>query len=193
MFDSKEIARRALLRAEEISVEKKRMSRRWKSAGALLGTCAVAAAIMIAVFPGINQSSYINLLDEPLPLAALLLPDENAKPLTGTVFNNDFNFKIPGFDSYTVPAGVCEIKMVLFNPEENQCSFTFEIILQETEESLFMSGLIAPDMFIEDLVLSRPLEQGQYDAVLKIRAYDPLTQAPQGDSSVYFTLTAASN
>ena len=190
MFDSKEIARRALLRAEEIKIEKKRISRRWKGAGALLGTCAVAAAVMITIFPGNNQSSYINLIDEPLPLAALLLPDENAKPFMGIESDNSFNYIVTEYDNISVPAGVCEIKMVLLNPEENSCWFTFEIILQETGESLFMSGLIAPDMFIEDLTLSRPLEQGQYDAVLKIQAYDLLNLTEISGSSVYFTIFA---
>ena len=189
MFDSKEIARLALLRAEEIKTEKKRNRNRWGSAGILCGIGA-AAAVMLTLFPLNSRSDYSLLIDDPLPLAAPQIPDVISMPFTEVEPWDNPGFIIPHYDSVTIAAGSPEVNMLLSNPAENFCLLTFEIILQETEETLYNSGMIAPDMYIEDLALSRPLEEGVYNAVLKIQACDLENLTILSESNVYFTLIA---
>lgn len=88
------------------------------------------------------------------------LPDQSGGESTG--------IQIPGYPSITLPADTQEVPVALLNPEGNPCYFRFELVLKDTGESLYQSGLVAPGQAIYQIQLSRPLSAGEYDAVIQI-------------------------
>ena len=80
------------------------------------------------------------------------------------------NLSAPGYDKVTFPAGERHVQNVLPNPEVNPCYFRFSLILPDTNETLYRSGLVPPGTAITDVTLSRPLEKGTYRLEIVIEA-----------------------
>ncbi|MCC8120697.1 MAG: hypothetical protein LIO42_01630 [Oscillospiraceae bacterium] len=76
--------------------------------------------------------------------------------------------QIPGYPSITIPAGEETVSVALLNPEGNPCYFTFTLVLKDTQEVLYTSGMVAPGQAITSITMSRALEAGEYDAVIQI-------------------------
>ena len=164
MFDSKEITRRALLRAEEQRTKRKRFLDR---AAMMMSTCAVAAVavfVFMTYSPGPYQPNLVSIDDGAVPLAQI--------PVVETVDNiNGPSFMFPGYDTVTVPAGTTEAYMFLTNPAVNSCWLSFEVILADTGETLYESSMVPPSASIEKITLARELPQGQYEAALRIKVF----------------------
>ena len=191
MFDSKEIAKKALIRVEEIKEKKKRGRRRLEVTIAVAGVCTAAAAIY-AVAPTIGPlNPNIVIEDGALPLGSFPLSDNDAIPYKDAARAAEPpGITIAGYDSVTVRAGETCAEMILLNPESNACRFSFEIVLADAEETLYKSGLVAPGMCVENIKLSRPLEKGEYKACLIIRAYEAENFDMVSDARVEFDLIA---
>lgn len=80
----------------------------------------------------------------------------------------EVGIKIPGYPSITIPADTETVTVALLNPEGNPCYFTFELVLNDTEETLYQSKLVPPGDAITEITMSRPLPAGEYDATIKI-------------------------
>lgn len=76
--------------------------------------------------------------------------------------------RIPGYPSITIPADTTDIEMNLENPAGNPCYFTFELVLKDTNETLYTSKMVEPGKAITNVTLSHGLEAGEYPAVIKI-------------------------
>lgn len=76
--------------------------------------------------------------------------------------------RIPGYPTITIPADTQTVSVNLMNPEGNPCYFTFELVLTDTEESLYTSAMVEPGKAITQINLPRGLPAGEYPAVLKI-------------------------
>ena len=76
--------------------------------------------------------------------------------------------KIPGYPSITLPKDQRTVNVALLNPEGNPCYFTFEIVLKDTDESLYKSKLVPPGKAITEITMSRALSAGEYNATIKI-------------------------
>ncbi len=76
--------------------------------------------------------------------------------------------RIPGYPAITIDAGETEVTMNLMNPEGNPCYFTFELVLTESNETIYTSKMVEPGKAITNVTLSRPLEKGEHPAVIKI-------------------------
>ena len=192
MLDSKEIAKRALFRADEIQVERKRKRRQLQHAGMISGVCVVVLVIAISAFPmtGLQPGRYVSVESGPIPLSALLLPDGDAKPFTGIEKENILSVVIPAYDTVTVEVDALNAEMMLLNPEGNQCYFSFEIVLQSAGETLYKSGLVAPACYIEKVTLDRELEKGEHEAILIIRTYAADSFTLLSSTEEYFILSA---
>ena len=76
MFNSKEIARKALLRACEITSQKKRKKKRRKIVASIIGMCAViCAVIIINMRPYMDD--YFDFGDNEIPLGVFEFPPDN--------------------------------------------------------------------------------------------------------------------
>lgn len=99
--------------------------------------------------------------------------DSNASETASNDGNNEKadkpeGIRIPGYPSITVPADTTDIEMNLENPAGNPCYFTFELVLKDTNETLYTSKMVEPGKAITNLTLSHGLEKGEYPAVIKI-------------------------
>lgn len=98
--------------------------------------------------------------------------DPSAQDWTGEELENkggeSVGIKIPGYPSITLPADTENVTAALLNPEGNPCYFTFELVLTETGEVLYTSGMVAPGKVLTDITLSRALPAGEYNATIKI-------------------------
>ena len=164
MFDSKEIAKRALLRAEEQKARRKRFRDR---AVVMMSTCAVAVVavfVFMSYSPGPYQPEIVSIGDETVPLAQLPVIDVEDSI-------NGPSFMVPGYDTVTIPADTVEAYMFLANPAENSCWLSFEVALADTGEVLYESDMVPPSASIEKIALTRELPRGQYTAALKIKIF----------------------
>ena len=134
---------------------------------------------LLAVAVGIGAYSLISkkpaeVSERGTPLGGMsLILDENMKEYEGRDPEDrggaSKGTKIPGYGTVRLPSGKSDVKMVLLNPEGNECYFTFELVIND--ETYFMSNLIEPSKCIEDLNLTKPLKKGTYTAILKISTY----------------------
>lgn len=98
--------------------------------------------------------------------------------------------KIPGYPSITIPANQTDVTVALLNPEGNPCYFVFELVLKDTDETLYTSKLVPPGQAITDITLSKPLEAGEHNAVIKISTYSLEEQSPMNGANVETVLIA---
>ena len=81
------------------------------------------------------------------------------------------NYAAPGYSEITFPAGKRDVQIILPNPQGNPCYFRYTLILRDTGEELYRSGLIEPGKAVTDIRLFRPLEAGDYVLELRIEAF----------------------
>ncbi len=128
--------------------------------------------------------------DSTLPASGIsLVIDENAVPFAGSAPSDitpeaDKGIKIPGYESMYMIAETRELPVMLLNPAGNPCYFTFELMHQETGESLFTSGLVQPAKCLESVRLNRTLDKGEHDITLKIRTYALGSMAAMNNADV---------
>ena len=79
------------------------------------------------------------------------------------------DIKIPGYDTITIPANTKDVKITLPNPEGNKCYFKFELIVNN--ESIYTSKLVQPGQAIAQLELTKKLDRGEYDLIIKVSPY----------------------
>ena len=79
------------------------------------------------------------------------------------------DIKIPGYDTITIPANTKDVKIILPNPEGNECYFKFELIVDN--ESIYTSKLVEPGRAITQLELTKTLDRGEYDLIIKVSPY----------------------
>lgn len=98
--------------------------------------------------------------------------DPDAAEYTGTKPKDEDGksegIKIPGYPSIGLPADTKDVEVALLNPEGNPCYFKFEVVLADTQETLYTSKLVPPGKAITRITLSRALPAGEYKAVIKI-------------------------
>lgn len=78
------------------------------------------------------------------------------------------SIKIPGYPSITIAANTPNVTMALLNPEGNPCYFKFEIVLKDTDETIYESQFVPPGKTITDVTLTRGLSEGEHPATIKI-------------------------
>jgi len=153
-----------------------------------------AAACVLFMFIGTGAYNLLNDPEAPLeipngqaPLAeSPVQMDANAKPYDKVLQG----IRFPSIDNVTVPSNTTNGNMFLPNPADNQCYLTFEIVLKDTSESIYSSGLVKPGMCITEIVLSKGLPKGKHDAIMKICAYAMGDFAAMSRAIVEFCLTA---
>jgi len=153
------------------------MKRKKKAEGITLSTKALVILLIVilllvagGIVLGLNWHRWFG------PEQAAFAPelDPNARQWTGEQLPDKtegeavVGIKIPGYPSITLPADTEHVTVALLNPEGNPCYFTFELALNDPEEVLYTSGMVAPGQVISDITLSRSLPAGEYDATIRI-------------------------
>ncbi len=87
------------------------------------------------------------------------------------------NFAAPGYTEITLPAERRDVQIILPNPKGNPCFFRYTLVLKDTGEVLYQTGLIEPGKAVTEIRLSRPLETGDYVLELQIEATSIIDQS----------------
>lgn len=91
--------------------------------------------------------------------------------------NKSKGIAVPGWGSLRIPKNEKEVTVDFYNPEANegQYSMTFELRLPDESEQgyevLYKSGLINPGLHIQNITLSRELDEGVYNATIHVQPY----------------------
>ena len=112
--------------------------------------------------------------------------DSNAVKWTQEKNSDPESIKIPGYSTITIPADTKDVKITLGNPEGNQCYFKFELLVDG--ESLYTSDFVQAGYAIENIELSKAIEKGSYDAVIKITPYSLDKQSQYAGANVRATM-----
>ena len=99
-------------------------------------------------------------------------PPDNPQPeQTEPVEKLTDSIDIPGFGNLYFKAGQTEQNLTVPNPPQNFCWFKVSLMLEDGTV-LWTSDLIAPGEKSEKVVLSEPLEKGEYkNAMLKYQCF----------------------
>lgn len=79
--------------------------------------------------------------------------------------------------------GKSEGNLRIANPPYNKYGISVDIKLDSDGKTIFKSGKISPNHYIENAKLSKKLEAGEYDATATINAYDEKTGEFKGTSA----------
>lgn len=119
--------------------------------------------------------------------------DPNAKDYeseNGSIGNGSSDsIAIPGYADVVWKANTKNVQMVLLNPQGNPCYFRFTLILKESGEVLYTSGLVPPGQAVTDLRLSRALEKGNYNLLISIETFSLNDRSAMNGANVETGLT----
>lgn len=79
---------------------------------------------------------------------------------------------LPGLSVLKAKENENHVKVVLFNPDGNECYFKYIIKLKKTGEILYSSGLIPPGKAVTEFNINRTLESGKYPIKVIIETRD---------------------
>ena len=120
--------------------------------------------------------------------------DENADAYTGEKPQDqggeEVGIKIPGYPTITIAKDTQDVTMALMNPEGNPCYFRFEIVLKDSDETIFESKYVKPGDCIYDVHLNKPLAEGEYPAMIKITTISLDGETPLNGANVETVLIA---
>lgn len=117
--------------------------------------------------------------------------DSNAKTQTADdTGEKPTGIRIPGYPSITIEADKKDVQMNLMNPEGNPCYFTFEIVLNDTDETIYTSKMVEPGKAITEVTLDKALAAGEYPATIKITTASLTDGAAMNGANVETTLIA---
>ena len=95
---------------------------------------------------------------------------------------------MPGYDTVSMKAGNDTANIVLTNPESNQCLFQFQLVLKDTDEVLYTSDMVKPGKAILSQKLSRVLDEGDYNFIIRINTFSPDGKTSYNGSDIETTL-----
>ena len=98
---------------------------------------------------------------------------------------------VPGYSNVFFPADERNVQIVLLNPDHNPCYFRFILILSETNEEIYRSGLIPPGMAVTDIELDRALQAGEYSLCIRIESFSLVDRSAMNGANVETTLTVS--
>ena len=80
---------------------------------------------------------------------------------------------VPGWSTLTISAGEKQVSLNFMNPKANEGKYylSFELRLKETGEVLCTTGLVPPGQAIQTVTLTKPLEKGEYAAIIHVQPY----------------------
>ena len=161
----------------------------------VLAACLVLIAAAVVFALNINKGQEVASVPDEQVAEAGKQPEleegavdwEGMKPQdTGGVV---LGIAIPGYKSITVDANKTDVKVNFQNPEGNPCYFEISLILDDGTE-LYKSKMVEPGKGLYDISLSKALDPGEYDAVVKYDTFSLEGLAPMNGAEVQIKLIA---
>ena len=123
----------------------------------------IIAAVIILAGAAVAAWYFTSQSGPPLDKAAI------AYQMPNGLRNEDPNqIMLPGFSTLTMNAQTGQVRAALVNPEGNPCYFTYVIVLKDTQEELYRTGLLEPGTAVTEFTIEKDLEPGSYDIELKV-------------------------
>jgi len=152
------------------------------------------SAAMFAVAVGIGAGMFYMINGSPANMEipeeqGYLAIDESGVQLSEFEFPESREVIAPELADFTIAAEAADAEILLYNPEGNVCLMTFEITLEDTGETIYLSEPIKPGAAIESVTLTKGLAKGGHKAVIKIAVHEPenLTVIDNIEISMYIT------
>lgn len=79
---------------------------------------------------------------------------------------------LPGYEQIRMEAGKDTAYVALWNPDRNPCYFQFEIVLDETGETIYQSRLIPPGNAVTEVQFDRTFDMGIYPITIRINTFN---------------------
>ena len=117
--------------------------------------------------------------------------DAEKYPYPGITDTAEDQIAVPGYSAIQFPANTEKVSIVLPNPENNPCYFVFSIVLLDSGETVYRSGMIPPGMAVTEITLLRPLESGTYPIEIRIETYSLTNKSPMNGANVKATLVVS--
>ena len=95
---------------------------------------------------------------------------------------------MPGYDTVPLQEGKDTSKIVLANPDTNQCLFQFQLIRSDTGDVLYTSDMVKPGKAILSQKLSQSFTEGDYPLTIRINTFSEDGKTPYNGSDVETTL-----
>lgn len=92
--------------------------------------------------------------------------------------------QVPYYSDIYMKNGSDEIDMYLVNPKENNCYFSYTLVLTSSNKEIYQSGLIQPGKAVEKVTLNQKMGAGTYDLDLRIHTYTLEDQKPLNNALV---------
>ena len=78
---------------------------------------------------------------------------------------------IPGYGEILLEADTRDVMLILPNYASNPCYFRFSILLKDSGEVIYTSGLVPPGKATQELTLKRAVSSGNYPAIIQIETF----------------------
>ena len=154
-----------------------------------LAACLLIAVALLGLVGTLNHGSRtMDVSDEQVPLGDFALRAESERQQEDLPFGW---IRFPNVVDITLPADTANVNFLLLNREKNHCYFIFEITLTDTSESLYVSDMVAPGTFVEEIELTRGLAKGEYRALVKATALSLEDLSPIGGAELEYRITAS--
>lgn len=165
---------------------RRRRRKQWPIIVLVIVLLAIIAALAIALFSKNDSQDSPTPTVTPTPTAQLAIDPNAGALVTPTPAPVEPGVAIPGWGSMTIPAGVTEVHTSMQNPEANEGWYylTFELRLKDTNEVIFTTGLIPPGQYCNAVTLTRPLEPGEYAAIVHVQPYRISDQSPTNNADM---------
>lgn len=98
------------------------------------------------------------------------------------------SISIPGIKKWTISSGKTTVETDFYNPEKNDCYFVLTVTLTAGNEQIYQSKYLKPGQHLYEIELTKGLEAGEYEAVLRYDTYAIEDNSPLNGASVPFTL-----
>lgn len=136
--------------------------------------------LMLCLIAGLLLGLWWYMRDDEVPG---LDESQIAYHVEGMVNTDPDQIMLPGISGISVQAGQTHVEHVLFNPEGNPCYFKFHLVMEDTGEELYTSGLVEPGNAVMEFDLTRPLDAGEYPVTVQVETHpvdDPEGEMNQG-------------
>jgi len=104
------------------------------------------------------------------------------------------NIVMPGWNQIQIDANTPDVYVDFYNPAANTGNYhmTFELVLADTGETLYKSGLIKAGDHVKKITLSHGLSPGTYKGCIKIQPYTADDQMKATNNAEFELLIIAS-
>ncbi|MEA4853999.1 MAG: hypothetical protein VB082_06965 [Christensenella sp.] len=154
--------------------------------------CAVLAVCIIILLFHLRSCGSQDTLDTNASIGQYegKTPEEIQTELDKVVEENMFNVSIASVIVFE--NGEAEGELRIENIAANPYLMGVQIMLSDSNEVVYTSGLIEPGYHIQSAKLSKPVSAGTYDAMALFTAYDPQSEEAMGQAAIQISIVVRS-